>query len=347
MATPPDLLQRQYQATLTADMVSLSSDKINPPGQTRSYPDSTSTGKVAWEDAKRGIKVETSYKLWGDLNGDKTPLICLHGGPGVPHQYLLPICLVHVDHGTPVLMYDQVGCGESTRFKDKKLDKDFCTVDLFMAELDHVKTALGIQHFDLLGQSWGGMLAGEYAISQPKNLRKLVIADSPASMPGWVKAGDKFRAQLPKDVKEVLDRCEREDKTDSKEYEKAVEYYYSLYLCRREPMPKELTDSFGLLAEDNTVYLTMNGPNEFHVIGTLKEWSIIDELHKITPETCPGGMLIVNGFYDQASDESTGPFFYRPSCKVKWVRFPISAHVPMLEETEAFMEALGTFLVTD
>lgn len=92
---------------------------------------------------------------------------------------------------------------------------------------------------------------------------------------------------------------------------------------------------------------TMNGPNEFHVIGSLKEWSIISELKKITEKTAPGGLLLMNGFFDQASDESTGPFFYEPSCKVKWVRFPLSAHVPFLEETEAFVEALGRFLATN
>lgn len=328
--------------------MTLKANKINPPGVTRSYSKPTSTGTVAWEESKRGIKVETSYKIWGDLKNGKTPLICLHGGPGVPHSYLLPICLVQEDHDIPVIMYDQIGCGDSTRFKDKRGDGDFWTVGLFVKELDTLKAHLGITEFDLLGQSWGGMLAGQYTIEQqPKGLRKLVIADSPASMQGWVKAGDHFRAQLPEDVKEVLDRCEREGKTESEEYEKAVEYYYSVYLCRREPMPEELSHSFGQLSEDNTVYFTMNGLNEFFVTGTLKNWSIIDELHKVTAETCPGGMLVMNGFYDQASDVSTGPFFYKPSCKVKWVRFPLSAHCPMLEETEAFVEALGTFLVTD
>lgn len=320
-------------------------ERINPPGQTRSYPSPTSTGKIPFEDAKRGIKSETAYKLWGNLKSGKTPLVCLHGGPGVPHSYILPLSLVHADHGIPVLMYDQIGCGESTHFKDKKGNGEFWTPELFMAELDNVKRHLGIEEFDLLGQSWGGMLAGQYAITQPKGLRKMVIADSPASMPEWVKAGNIFRAQLPDEVKEVLDRCEREGETESKEYEEATLAFYRLHMCRRDPWPKELNDSFAQLEEDNTVYLTMNGPNEFHVVGTLKEWSIIDELKKITTETVPGGMLIMNGFYDQASDESTGPFFYQPSCKVKWVEFPLSAHVPFLEETERFIQALGTFLM--
>lgn len=328
-------------------MASTDSDKINPPGQTRPWPQPTSTGKIPFHETTRGINSETSYKLWGSLKDtSKPPLICLHGGPGVPHNYILPISLVHADHGIPILMYDQIGCGGSTRFPDRKGDGEFWTPELFMAELENLIQRLGIQEFDLLGQSWGGMLAGQFAIDrQPKGLRKLIIADSPASMPGWVKAGNIFRERLPKNVKEVLDRYEREGKTESKEYEQATMEYYKLYMCRRDPFPEELNESFAQLEEDNTVYLTMNGPNEFHVVGTLKEWSIIGQLKKITKGTAPGGLLLMNGFFDQASDESTGPFFYEPSCNVKWVRFPLSAHVPFLEETEAFVDALEKFLL--
>ena len=235
-------------------MVSAKEDKINPPGQTRPYPSPTTSGKIPFTDTRTNTTSETTYWLWGSLTSGKVPLICLHGGPGVPHNYLLPIALVHADHDVPILMYDQIGCGQSTHFADKKGDVDFWTPALFMAELENLKSALGITEFDLLGQSWGGMLAGQYAIErQPEGLRKLVVADSPASMPGWVKEGDKFRAELPEEVKEVLDRCEREGRTDSEEYEKATMYFYSLYMCRRDPFPKELNDSFAQLGEDNTV----------------------------------------------------------------------------------------------
>lgn len=96
--------------------------------------------------------------LWGDLSSNKTPLICLHGGPGVPSNYLLPISLIHTDHSIPVLMYHQIGCGKSTHFADKKDDASFWTPELFMTELDNVKSHLGIKDFYLLGQSWGWVL---------------------------------------------------------------------------------------------------------------------------------------------------------------------------------------------
>lgn len=127
---------------------------IQPPGQERHYPKPTKEGKIPFEYTKNGLKGETYYELWGDLSSSKTPLICLHGGPGAPHSYILPICLIYQDHGIPVIMYDQIGCGKSTRFREKKGDTDFWTPELFMAELDNVKDYLGIKEFDLLGHSW-------------------------------------------------------------------------------------------------------------------------------------------------------------------------------------------------
>lgn len=316
-----------------------------PPGQERPYPKPTSTGVIPFSYPKTGLKGETYYELWGDFSkSDKTPLICLHGGPGIPHNYILPISLIHQDYGIPVLMYHQIGNGKSTHFRDKKGDTDFWTPELFMAEIDNVKAHFRIREFDLLGQSWGGMLGGQYAITQPKGLRKLIISNSPSDMKVWVKVGAELREQLPKDVRETLDRCEREGKTDSKEYNDAIMFFYGRYLCRIDPFPKELMDSLAYLDEDNTVYETMNGPSEFFVIGSLKDWRITEDLKKITEKTIPGGMLIMNGHYDEAQDETTSPFFYNPSCKTKWVRYALSSHTPMLEETERYIKDLGMFL---
>ena len=319
--------------------------KVQPPGQERPYPKPSSTGSIPFSFPKTGLKGDTYYELWGGLSkSDKTPLICLHGGPGIPHNYILPICLIFEDYGIPVLMYHQIGCGKSTHFTDKKDDSEFWTPELFMAELDNVKAHFDIKEYDLLGQSWGGMLAAQYAISQPKGLRKLIISNSPSDMRVWVQVGKKLREKLPKDVQETLDRCEKEGNLHSKEYEDAVNVFYGRHLCRIEPFPQELEDAFAYMGEDNTVYETMNGPSEFHVIGSLKDWCITEDLKKITEKTVPGGMLIINGHYDEAQDETTSPYFYNPSCKTKWVRYALSSHTPMLEETERYVKDLGMFL---
>ncbi|KAK3705898.1 hypothetical protein LTR37_013051 [Vermiconidia calcicola] len=321
--------------------------RIHPPGQIRDYPKPTKTGKIPFSYSETGLEGETYYELWGDLSYKKTPLICLHGGPGVPHNYLLPISLIYTDYDIPVIMYDQIGCGKSTRFADKKGDTKFWTPELFMAELDNLKSHFGIKEFDLLGQSWGGMLGGQYAITQPKGIRKLIVSNSPSDMRTWVKTANRLRQDLPKDVRETLDRCESDGKTDTEEYEEAVNYFYKLHLCRLEPFPQELNDSFTFLKDDSTVYETMNGPSEFHVVGSLKEWSITEELREITAETLPGGLLVMNGYYDEAQDETTAPFFYYPLCRTKWVRYALSSHMPMCEETEAYVRDLGMFLTQE
>lgn len=264
---------------------------------------------------------KTWYTIFGDLSS-KRPLVILHGGPGVPHSYMLPLKDISTIYGTPVIMYDQMGCGKSTHLPDKMGKGDFWTIQLFLDELDNLLQKLGIQNdYDLLGQSWGGMLGACHAVRQPKGLRRLIIADSPASMKLWVEAADRLREDLPPDVQETLTRCEKGGKTETGEYEKAVDVYYERHLCRVKPMPAELKKSFEDSKKEPTVRLTMNGPSEFFITGTLKTWSIIDELHKIIVPT-----LLVNGRYDEAQDETVEPYFEKIG-KIKWYRFAESSHV--------------------
>jgi len=168
-------------------MASTANPQPSPPGQERPYPEPDRTGTIPFEFPSTGLRGETYYYLWGDLSSAKIPLICMHGGPGATHNYLRPIALIYKDYGIPVIMYDQIGCGKSTRFRDKKGDGEFWTPELFMAEIDNLKSHLGIKEFDFLGQSWGGMCGGQYAIEkQPPGLRKLIISDSPSDMVQWV-----------------------------------------------------------------------------------------------------------------------------------------------------------------
>lgn len=228
-----------------------------PPGQTKKIPEPDKTGRIPFTPkAHPEIQSETYFLQFGDLSKG-TPLICLHGGPGVPHPYLLPIAHLWKMHGIPVIMYDQMGCGESSHFREKKGDGKFWVPELFMEELDNLKKHLGITEFDLLGQSWGGMLGAQYATTRPKGLRKLLICDSPASMIQWVATANRLRTKLPKDVQKTLTRCEKDGTTDTEEYEEAVNVFYEEYVCRVVPFPQELTRSFDGMKADDTVYLTM------------------------------------------------------------------------------------------
>ena len=116
---------------------------------------------------------------------------------------------------------------------------------------------LGVSCYSVFGNSWGSMLAAGYSCTQPSGLQSIIVVDSPADMVDWVKAADKLKAQLPKYVQEVLDRCERDGKTATEEYEKAVGVFYRRYLCRVKPWPKDVEGALANIKDDSTVYVTM------------------------------------------------------------------------------------------
>ena len=214
----------------------------------------------------------------------------LHGGPGGTHDYLEPYERL-AKSGRAVIFYDQLGAGRSTHLRDK--EPGFWTVELFLAELDNLLSHLGIEKdYPLVGQSWGGMLGAEHGVLRPAGLRSLVISDSPASMTLWVQEADRLREALPKEVQQTLLKHEAAGTTESPDYTAAVRVFYDRHLCRLDPWPDCMNRSFRYMQEDPTVYHTMNGPSEFHVVGSLKSWSIIDRLHLIEAPTLrfPGAM---------------------------------------------------------
>ncbi|KUJ11700.1 proline iminopeptidase [Mollisia scopiformis] len=285
---------------------------------------SLTEGEADFHVEGAGQPCKTHYKIFGTFPSPSgvRPLIVLHGGPGVPHNYLLPIRHLN-QNSIPVIFYDQLGCGLSTHLPHLTgtAGAAFWTPQLFLSEITNLLSHLKITTYSLLGNSWGGMLASLHGISQPPGLHKLIIADSPASMPLWITAALKLRSQLPQDVQDTLSKHEKDGTTDSAEYEAASQVFYERHL-----------------KEDSTVYNVMNGPNEFHITGTLKEWSVVDEVHKIKVPT-----LLINGKYDEAQDEVVEPFF-RGIEKVKWVRFAESSHLPQLEEMEEYLKVVREFL---
>ena len=281
----------------------------------------------------------TWYRVVGDLGSGKLPLGTLHGGPGGTHDYLEPYSRLAAE-GRAVIFYDQLGAGRSTHLRDK--GADFWTVELFLAELDNLLRHLGIEKgYHLLGQSWGGMLGAEHGVRRPAGLRSLVISDSPASMVLWVQEADRLRQALAPEVQQALLRHEAAGTTDSPEYATAVRVFYDRHLCRLDPWPESLNRSFQYMQEDPTVYHTMNGPSEFHVIGSLKTWSIIDRLDRIQAP-----VLLISGRHDEATPATVQPYADRIP-DVRWTIFEESSHLPHLEEGEACLKLVADFLAAN
>lgn len=267
---------------------------------------------------------------------DLPPLVILHGGPGVPHDYCLPMVAL-CDDGRPVVHYDQIGCGRSSHVPDAP--KTFWNVDLFIDELRNLVEHLGlVDGFHILGQSWGGMLGPEYVLRHPEGVLSMTLADSPASMPLWAQGTEMLLAQLPADVLATIREHEAAGTTDSDAYQEAVLVFYQRHMCRLDPFPEELKRSFQKMAENPTVYHMMVGPSEFSAVGTLKDWSVVERLPQITTPS-----LVLAGEFDEATPICWEPFVtHIPS--VEHHVFREASHTPHLETPAEFFKIVSGFL---
>jgi L-proline amide hydrolase len=267
----------------------------------------------------------------------KAPVVVLHGGPGATHDYLESVAEVLQRAGRSCVLYDQIGCGRSQHLPDAPAD--FWTVELFRRELnallDHVQIG---NRYHVLGQSWGGMLGMEHALEHPPGLRSLIVADSPASIELWVQEANRLRELLPDDVQETLTRHEADGTTDSPEYERAMMVFYERHLCRIVPFPESLQRTFAQLNEDPTVYHTMNGPSEFHVVGTLRTWDITPRLKDVRVP-----VLVISGEYDEATPAVVLPLAAALP-DARWELIADASHSPHLEQPERFFALVEEFL---
>jgi len=278
----------------------------------------------------------TWYRVTGDLSSGKVPVVIAHGGPGCTHDYVDSYKAL-ADSGHAVIHYDQIGNGRSTHIPDAPTD--FWTVELFLDELEALKAQLGIaDNYALLGQSWGGMLASEHAVRRPNGLKALIIANSPSSMKKWVEEAIALRKALPGGVHETLLRYEEKDDFSHPDYLAATDVFYRNHVCRMTEWPEEVKRTFSAMDEDPTVYHIMNGPTEFHVIGTIKNWAIEDRLHLVEAPT-----LVLSGLYDEATPGAVSAYAENiPGAE--WLILGKSSHMPHVEELDLCMAVVSGFL---
>jgi len=258
------------------------------------------------------------------------PLLVLHGGPGSSHNYLEP--LERLANERTIIFYDQLGCGNSERPNDTSLWQR----NRFVEELHQVRKALKLESVHLYGHSWGAMLAADYALTKPNGLKSLILASPPLSIPRWLKDMERYRSSLPIEVQMVLGEHERNNTTDTEEYQEASMEFYHRYLCRLEPWPEPLERT--LANEGASVYETMWGPSEFYMTGNLLDYDRTAQLKEIDIPT-----LFTCGRYDEATPEAT--IWYQSLLpKSEVAIFERSAHMAHLEETEPYLQVVQNFL---
>jgi L-proline amide hydrolase len=181
------------------------------------------------------------------------------------------------------------------------------------------------------------MLGMAYAITQPEGLVSLVVQSSPASIPEWKNELARLRADLPPDVQSTLAAHEDAGTYDSPEYERAMLAFYERHVCR-VPWPDFLQRMFAALAANPEVYNVMNGPSEFTVIGTIRQWDITDRLGEIRVPT-----LLFSGRHDEVTP-ATMERVHRGIPGSEWVVLEESSHMAQAEEPEKTLALLRGWL---
>jgi proline-specific peptidase len=288
--------------------------------------------RIADADVQR-IEV-TGGGVWSARLGPREgmPVLLLHGGPGAASYYMEPLAERLAEH-RPVIVYDQLGCGRSDRPDDPSL----WTVDRAVEELDQVRAALGLGRCHLLGQSWGGWLAIEYVARGPEGIERLVLASTSSSIPQFMAGARGLIEALPEPHRSVLIDLGAAGEYDHPDYQAAVGEFYRRHLCRLDPWPDAMMRSSEQM-DGNQVYLTMNGPTEFDVIGRLREWDRTADLHRIGVPT-----LVTCGRYDEITP-ACSETITQGIAGARMHVFEKSAHCAHLEEPDAYAALVEDFL---
>ena len=241
------------------------------------------------------ISIETpkgKFNIWTKSIGSnpKIKLLLLNGGPGATHEYFECFENFMLPEGFEIIYYDQLGCGRS----DNPKDTTMWDLGRFVEEVEQVRKALNLNkdNFYLLGHSWGGILAMQYALKYQNNLKGLIISNMMSSCPLYGKYAQEVLAPLfDQKVLDTIRQIEAKgDFANPKYMELLMPHFYAKHICRipLEQWPEPMTRSFNKM--NQSLYVTMQGPSEFGIGGNLINWDVSKELPKIkTPTLTIGG----------------------------------------------------------
>jgi proline-specific peptidase len=289
----------------------------------RDWPASVPEGTIA------GPHGSIYYRIVGD--GDAVPLLVIHGGPGMPHDYLRDLDALADER--PVIYYDQIGCGKSDRPDDSSL----WTLATFADEIDTVREALGLDRVHLFGQSAGGWVAIEYALRAPAGLASLHLANTCASIPLFERGVTHLRSALPGGAGAVIETHESAGTTTHPEYLAAVGLFNRLHFTGADDVPARVHAAVRAL--NPAIYAAMIGTG-LTFTGNMAGWNVTDRLHQLDLP-----VLVTSGRFDEMTPDAVRPMV-EAIPGAQWRLFERSAHLPMVTETDAFMRATREFLAS-
>ncbi|MFP6743472.1 MAG: proline iminopeptidase-family hydrolase [Alphaproteobacteria bacterium] len=273
-------------------------------------------------------------KVWYRENGGRhhgaVPVLCIHGGPGLSHEYMLP--LADLADERRVIFYDQLDAGKA----DRPGDPANWRVERFVAEVDAVRRALDLEQVIIVGNSWGGTIAAEYAIGRPAGLAGLVLSSPLINAHRWIADNTAYRHQLPADVQAALDEHEAAGTTDSAAYQAAVDVFSGRHGCRMDPLPDYVLRAFDALNAE--CYGTMWGPSEFTATGILADYDCSKRLHRIEAPT-----LFTCGEFDEAAPHSCHEYAALvPGAAVTVI--DDASHMAFAEKRDEYMALMRGFI---
>ena len=299
------------------------------------YPDSIEAGGV------RLIPIQTpvgNFKVWTKRFGTnpKIKILLLHGGPAMTHEYMECFETFFQKEGFEFYEYDQLG----SYYSDKPKDSSLWTTDRFVEEVEQVRKAIHADssNFYVLGNSWGGILAMEYALKYQKNMKALLVANMVASATEYAKYADEVLAkQLKPDVLAEIRALEaKKDFKNPRYMELLLPNFYHEHLCRLEEWPDAVNRSFKHANEE--VYTLMQGPSEFGISGRLEKWDIKNRLKEISIPTLMIGAK--HDTMDPAAMEAQSKLVQHG----KYLYCPNGSHLSMWDDQKVFMNGVIQFV---
>ena len=283
-------------------------------------------------DEMKPITVEGGEVMTYSFGSGDEVLFLANGGPGIPCDYMRDSHSHLADQGYRVVTWDQLGVGRS----DRPTDPALWTIERYARELEQVRTGMGLGPVHLLGQSWGGWLAIEYALTFPDGLKTLILSNTAGDLPHLVEELNRLRSTLGPETVTMMQKREAEGSIEHPEYLAAVEILNWRHVHRLEAMPPALQRSMDGMVFD--IYNAMQGPNEFVYIGNLKDWNRVPDMHRI-----PQPAYIIVGEHDELT----------PACAMKMHHalpdstlrvFRDASHSTCFETPEPYYRELLTFL---
>ena len=279
------------------------------------------------------------YRIAGTdkIGGGKAPILCVHGGPGSSHYYLTPMEMFADER--PVILYDQLGCGNSDRplDEDGKETADLYTLEYFSSEIDILREAFGLDDFYLLGQSWGSTLGSWYLLEKTqKGVRGAIFAGPALSIPIYVEDSLRLINELPPENRDAVLTAMETGDYDTEAFAAADEVFYMRHVCRTGVLPDYVAE--GRSKKGILTYHTMWGPSEFVCLGTLREFDVVDRLDEIKVPC-----LYICGEYDECTPRAS-KIYADATPDAELVVVKDGAHMQHVEKPEEFRAALDAFM---